>query len=178
MREIKELDELGYSHSHDGCLEVQFSVPQRGLHGTTPAEMLHAFDWGLEERNIECCFGARKAMRNGGSGGERENGKLKRRRTKKKKRKKLVSGIFKQDLPAYKDTSIIVKLPLFVLGLMAIKSQTYAALPTAAQRDALDYTSTAVTVTTTFTRSDWLMNHETFGMMSLDDSSDDRVEDT
>ena len=57
---IQKLSTLGYKRFHDGLVDVQFSDPRRGLHGCTPAEILHAMQLGVEERAIEACFGAKK----------------------------------------------------------------------------------------------------------------------
>ena len=48
---------------HDGFVNIQFSDPARGLHGCTPAEVLHAFQMGLAERSIEICFEQRKLLK-------------------------------------------------------------------------------------------------------------------
>ena len=57
---IQKLSTLGYKRFHDGLVDIQFSDPRRGLHGCTPAEILHAMQLGVEERAIEACFGAKK----------------------------------------------------------------------------------------------------------------------
>ena len=59
----QKLAELGYKHMHDGFVDIQFSDPVRGLHGCTPAEVLHAFQMGLAERSIEICFEQRKLLK-------------------------------------------------------------------------------------------------------------------
>ena len=58
---------------HDGLVDIQFSDPRRGLHGCTPAEILHAMQLGIEERAIEACFGAKRIKK-------RSNRSLKRKR--------------------------------------------------------------------------------------------------
>ena len=55
-----KLSTLGYKPFHDGMVDIQFSDPVRGLHGCTPAEVLHALQLGIEERAIEACFGAKR----------------------------------------------------------------------------------------------------------------------
>ena len=57
---IEKLSTLGYKNFHDGLVDIQFSDPKRGLHGCTPAEILHAMQLGVEERAIEACFGAKR----------------------------------------------------------------------------------------------------------------------
>ncbi len=57
---IQKLSSLGYKSFHDGLVDIQFSDPRRGLHGCTPAEILHAMQLGVEERAIEACFGAKR----------------------------------------------------------------------------------------------------------------------
>ena len=60
---VERLKRLGYKAWHDGFLEVQFSDPERGLHGCTPAELLHAIQLGIFERSIESAFGAKRARK-------------------------------------------------------------------------------------------------------------------
>ncbi len=62
---VEKLKKLGYKAWHDGFLEVRFSDPERGLHGCTPAELLHAIQLGIFERSIESAFGAKKNPRKG-----------------------------------------------------------------------------------------------------------------
>ncbi len=62
---VEQLKKLGYKSWHDGFLEVQFSDPERGLHGCTPAELLHAVQLGIFERCIESVFGAKKTAKKG-----------------------------------------------------------------------------------------------------------------
>jgi N-formylglutamate amidohydrolase len=57
---LNKLDKLGYKPYHDGFVDVHFSDPTRGLHGATPAEVLHAFQLGIAQRVIETCFDQRK----------------------------------------------------------------------------------------------------------------------
>jgi hypothetical protein len=57
---IARLSQMGYHPFHDGLVDLHFSDPKRGLHGATPAEILHMYHMGMEERSIECCFGSRK----------------------------------------------------------------------------------------------------------------------
>ena len=54
---IAELDELGYKDIHDGFAELTFADPERGLHGATPGEVLHACHLGMCMRCQESCLG-------------------------------------------------------------------------------------------------------------------------
>ena len=69
---VQKLSNLGYKSFHDGLVDIQFSDPRRGLHGCTPAEILHAMQLGIEERAIEACFGAKRIKK-------RSNRSLKRK---------------------------------------------------------------------------------------------------
>ena len=60
---VLKLSRLGYKNFHDGMVDIQFSDPVRGLHGCTPAEVLHALQLGIEERAIEACFGSKRMRR-------------------------------------------------------------------------------------------------------------------
>lgn len=59
----KILDDLGYKHFHDGMAGILFSDPDRGLHGCTAAEILHAYLLGLMDRSLDGCFGAKKTLK-------------------------------------------------------------------------------------------------------------------
>ena len=61
---VSKLSSLGYKPFHDGMVDIQFSDPLTGLHGCTPAEVLHALQLGIEERAIEACFGSKRIRKN------------------------------------------------------------------------------------------------------------------
>ena len=61
---VSKLSSLGYKSFHDGMVDIQFSDPLTGLHGCTPAEVLHALQLGIEERAIEACFGSKRIRKN------------------------------------------------------------------------------------------------------------------
>ena len=63
-KNASKLSSLGYKTFHDGMVDIQFSDPIRGLHGCTPAEVLHALQLGIEERAIEACFGSKRLKKN------------------------------------------------------------------------------------------------------------------
>ena len=54
------LSDLGYRPFHDGCVDIFFSDPVLGLHGCTPAEILHSFQLGLAERTLEAIYGTKR----------------------------------------------------------------------------------------------------------------------
>ena len=53
---MKDLDNLLYREIKCAFDDVQFSDPNRGIHGATNAEVLHAVNLGPQERCIESCF--------------------------------------------------------------------------------------------------------------------------
>jgi predicted nucleic acid-binding Zn-ribbon protein len=63
---------MGYRSFHDRLVELHFSDPTRGLHGATPAEIIHMYHMGLEERAVECCFGLRRIAKRCSEGSSRK----------------------------------------------------------------------------------------------------------
>ena len=53
---MEDLDDLLYREIKCAFDDVQFSDPDRGIHGATNAEVLHAVNLGPQERCIQSCF--------------------------------------------------------------------------------------------------------------------------
>ncbi|MGL5719780.1 MAG: hypothetical protein ACRCYP_03170, partial [Alphaproteobacteria bacterium] len=81
-----ELDKLAYRNVMNAFDDVQFVDEERGIHGATPAEVLHSMNLGPQERCLDSCFLMKrlKKKKSGKKGAESEgvggaNGSKKRK---------------------------------------------------------------------------------------------------
>ena len=71
----KILEDLGYRAVPNAYDRVDFADNVRGIHGATPAEVLHTINLGLEDRVIVCLFLMKRVKRERGKGKEKDKAK-------------------------------------------------------------------------------------------------------